>query len=403
MLIQKLEKFIVDQYPLFLSLILHIVPLILLPLIIKLSQDEHAIAQKMFLDTVEFKDNRFFVSWLYKTDTPELALNYKFCVNHLAKLVPQLEKKNLLKPYDAIFQDYIIKNYAEDAPAGIRPPENIITQYVYHRAVLKDSKTTPVRPVFNCSFQATKAIPSFNAQLYSGRNLMPKIIAMLLRFREFITVCVGDLEKAFYQLRLKPSDRDAVRFLWLKDYTKGVTPDNIRILRHCCPLFGALCSPYMLAECIDLLLNKTNTPESLELLKNNYVDNAMWGAENPEKVIATALQHIKTFKTASFNLRELMSNDPKVNSYFNVNPEPCKFLGIKWNPNTDEISIECGIDALRDLQVVTKRKILSFICGIYDPLGIISPVVIKFKMFIQKLWKSGRDWDEPISDEETIA
>lgn len=41
----------------------------------------------------------------------------------------------------------------------------------------------------------------------------------------------------------------------------------------------------------------------------------------------------------------------------------------------------------------TKRVILSEIAAIFDPLGLISPVKICFKILMQKLWQVRVDWD----------
>lgn len=45
---------------------------------------------------------------------------------------------------------------------------------------------------------------------------------------------------------------------------------------------------------------------------------------------------------------------------------------------------------------MTKRQILSQIAHIYDPLGLVSPVVITAKLIMQKLWTLKIGWDESI-------
>ena len=52
-----------------------------------------------------------------------------------------------------------------------------------------------------------------------------------------------------------------------------------------------------------------------------------------------------------------------------------------------------------ELQLLTKRQILAQINGIYDPLGLLSPFVIKGKILLRELWaRHGKiGWDYPIS------
>jgi len=48
---------------------------------------------------------------------------------------------------------------------------------------------------------------------------------------------------------------------------------------------------------------------------------------------------------------------------------------------------------------VTKRNILKVIAGMYDPLGLLSPVLVGMKVLFQELCVSKVDWDEGITGE----
>ena len=45
----------------------------------------------------------------------------------------------------------------------------------------------------------------------------------------------------------------------------------------------------------------------------------------------------------------------------------------------------------------TKRNVLSAISQIFDPIGLLSPVFISIKIFMQKIHKTVKDWDSEVS------
>jgi hypothetical protein len=70
---------------------------------------------------------------------------------------------------------------------------------------------------------------------------------------------------------------------------------------------------------------------------------------------------------------------------------------LLWHPLSDQFLISKGTCAqkLRESKTpsVSTRIISSVIVAIFDPLGIISPVVV-YKIFLQQLWLHKLDWDD---------
>ena len=48
----------------------------------------------------------------------------------------------------------------------------------------------------------------------------------------------------------------------------------------------------------------------------------------------------------------------------------------------------------------TKHKILSLVSSVYDPLGWVSPLTVRGKIFLQTLWKEKMGWDQTLNTEQ---
>jgi len=77
-----------------------------------------------------------------------------------------------------------------------------------------------------------------------------------------------------------------------------------------------------------------------------------------------------------------------------------KTLGLPRHPLLDQFLISKGTCAqkLREPKhsPVNKRTVSSIIAAMFDPLGLISPVVVVYKIFLQQLWLHKLDWDDQL-------
>jgi len=83
--------------------------------------------------------------------------------------------------------------------------------------------------------------------------------------------------------------------------------------------------------------------------------------------------------------------------------EGIKTLGLLWHPLSDQFLISKGtcVQKLREPKnsPISKRIISSIVAAIFDPLGLISPVVVVCKIFLQQLWLHKLDWDDQLPSE----
>ncbi|GFW57060.1 uncharacterized protein TNCV_3473431 [Trichonephila clavipes] len=78
-------------------------------------------------------------------------------------------------------------------------------------------------------------------------------------------------------------------------------------------------------------------------------------------------------------------------------PDETKALGLLWRPQKDTLVFSVSsIADVSDSSTITKRPILSATARIFDPLGLILPVVTKAKLVMQELWGLKLDWNDSL-------
>ncbi|EFO90331.1 hypothetical protein CRE_29160 [Caenorhabditis remanei] len=142
----------------------------------------------------------------------------------------------------------------------------------------------------------------------------------------------------------------------------------------------------------------TNYKESIRY-PPQFSDNVFYGVDSIESGVDLFRKSKKLFASAQMNLTQFFSNCDKLNktlSDMDHSDSPItadqKILGIQWNIAQDTWSIPMP-KQLDSEKPLTKRLILSRIASVYDPLGVLSPVILRGKLFFQTLWNRPHGWD----------
>ena len=67
-------------------------------------------------------------------------------------------------------------------------------------------------------------------------------------------------------------------------------------------------------------------------------------------------------------------------------------LDVSWDPNSDMLTFKVVNKNIPE----TKRGILSMVSSIFDPMGLISPIIVKAKLLIHEIWRRSLGWDEEL-------
>ncbi|XP_054259469.1 uncharacterized protein LOC128984197 [Macrosteles quadrilineatus] len=138
-----------------------------------------------------------------------------------------------------------------------------------------------------------------------------------------------------------------------------------------------------------------------------YVDDIVTGADTVDEAKNLQNQLIQLLNRGHFELRKWTSNSPELLQslpdthkdspvFLENTPDPhFSILGLHWSPDSDNFSFHLNLPP----KTLTKRHVLSLVAKIYDPCGFLSPCTMTAKCFIQLLWTTGLQWDEPLTPE----
>ena len=294
--------------------------------------------------------------------------------------------------------------------------------YISHHEVLKpDSKSTPVRIVFNSS--ARYMNHSLNDYWAKGAHLLNDLLGILIRFRENRIALIGDIKKMYHTVKTKTIEQHTHRFLW-RDMNTETQPDTYVIQRVS---FGDKPSGAIATVALRKTaeMGQDKYPKAAHVIKENtYMDDIIESVSDKEKAKKLAKDIENLLEEGSFKIKEwIFTNDGTDQTKTLTLPNDAstateKVLGVVWNPMQDEFEykVQLKIAAKKNKEThvqsdtqdqrfldntnTTKRIILSQVNSIYDPLGLAGPFTIRAKILMRQLWgiEEKLHWDDPIPD-----
>ncbi|XP_033318534.1 uncharacterized protein LOC117216123 [Bombus bifarius] len=273
--------------------------------------------------------------------------------------------------------------------------------FLPHHGVIKESsQTTKLRVVFDGSAPTTTGV-SLNDVLHTGPKLQDDLFFILLRFRSHQYVITGDVEKMYRQFLVRPEDRKFQQILW-RNSDGEVDTYQLNTVT-----FGLSAAPDLAIRCLKQLADDGGHryPRAATVLQRDfYVDDVLTGVDRKVEARSLRTELTELLKLAGLNIRKWASNDRELLrglSEQDINDklllgesQTFKTLGVVWNSFDDSILYSVKINSTASR--ITKRTISSEIAKIYDPLGLLAPVIVRAKMLLQRLWTLKIDWDESL-------
>lgn len=317
------------------------------------------------------------------------------------------EKKRELQPniniqYQEFIQDYYDMGHMEKVPRLELKSKSFFLSY--HHITQESSQTTKLRVVFDGSAKTTSLL-SLNDLLMVGPTLQKDLFDLLIRFWTFKYVLSADITKIYRMIKIHKDDRDMQRILWRKSSNCELEEYRLTTVTY-----GTASAPYLAIKALRSLVedeSKDMSDVKQILLNDFYVDDLLTEGNSHEELLATRERLIAVLAKGGFKLNKWCSNHPSIlqgllptgqlhTNKIIINDNIIKHLGVQWNSKLDQFTYKVNIDKPKS---ITKRTILSQIAKLYDPLGLLGPVILKAKIIMQSLWSLKLSWDEPVPEE----
>ncbi len=244
-----------------------------------------------------------------------------------------------------------------------------------------------IRPVFDTKRKSTKCrlcldATELNKFTFPGPQRGTTNIQILLQFRCAPYCATFDLQKAFWQVKIYDDDH--------KYFSTIVAGNFLQFTRL---IFGANFSPAALQTALGMIHSfiklhdstvNTGEPTRPSILEDDvmwthYVDDFLVWAEDKETLI-TKVQWSRWF------LQQYGFPSDKV-EFSDGNQEETKFLGYRWNPGTDRITVKLPEWGSNKGMKLSKKFVLGETMKLYDPLGVFLRLQIAGRCLVRDMCK----------------
>ena len=363
-------------------------------------EDKHVI--NLWDEECVLKDSHYILPIPWRDRSEPLPNNYVVARVCLESLLKKLKSNGLMDRYQAAIDKLLNKGYAEIVPdQEIDNAERI--WYLPHHAVITEKKPDKLRVVYDCASKYQGM--SLNDRCLQGPDLINKLLCVLIRFRQHQFAVQADIEAMYNQVKIPQKDKDALRFLWVK----GERLIHLRMTSH---LFGGVwCSSSSTYALRKTVYSDPSISPAIKkaILKSFYVDDYLVSVATKEETVFIIKETPAVLQQGGFHLTKFVVNDESILMEIPVDDQAKevkeigsqstgKVLGIQWDISNDcfyfQINSESNNNKLNS--EVTRRNMLSVVSSIYDPLGLINPLIITGKLLFQEATRFKLSWDEVV-------
>lgn len=364
----------------------------------KVITEDEKYCENLFNSTTKREtDGRFSVRIPLKESAESLGDSYTGALKRFQSLERKLDR---MPSYRNLYCDFMREYTQMNHMSEISSYDSSKHYFLPHHGVFRESSsTTKLRVVFDGS-SVTSSGKSLNDIQWSGPKLQNDIFSILLRFRQYKYVGCADVAKMFRQVLIQSDMRDLQLILW-----RDKPSEPIKVYQLNTVTYGTTSAPYLSMRCIRQLAQECDDKNIADVIfEDFFVDDLITGNDDSQVLLDSCNKISEVLASGCFPLRKwtfnfdvtaAMSKDLNVGEHTQN-----KTLGLGWLNDSDELYFSSTLK-IPDSPYLTKRIMLSVISQVYDPLGLLAPVVIIAKALLQQLWLCKLGWDDPVPRDVT--
>ncbi|XP_058825736.1 uncharacterized protein LOC131685801 [Topomyia yanbarensis] len=258
-------------------------------------------AREMLETTTKRVGDRFETGLLWREDARRFPDSYPMAVRRMKALDRKLNRNSdLKKNVCQQIEDYQVKHYAHKASeAELKGTPQTAVWYLPLNVVVNPKKPSKVRLVWDAAASVNGV--SLNSELLKGPDMLVPLPRVICNFRERPVAFGGDIQEMYHQIRIRPEDRQAQRFLF-----RANSEEAPQVYVMDVATFGSTCSP-----CSAQFVKNLNAadfsekyPEAVEaIVKRHYVDDYYDSVDTIEEAIQRASEVRYIHSCGGFRIR----------------------------------------------------------------------------------------------------
>ncbi|XP_064556691.1 uncharacterized protein LOC135441137 [Drosophila montana] len=377
------------------------------------SREDERSMQIMEATTTYLEDEkRWQTGLLWRFDRIHMPDSYQMAVKRLKCLEAKMFKDPPLKEFMMnTMHDYKQKGYIR----RLKDSELVANTMSWFLPIFTVTNPNKLKTRLVWDAAAKVSGTSLNDCLLKGPDTLASLMGVLIRFRERPIAVSGDIREMFHQVKVRREDQAAQKFLW-RDGDSSRSPETyvMQVMT-----FGASCSPAL----ANYVKNRNaerfvaEHPDAVKAIcENTFVDDWLQSVDSESQMMQLAETVKRIHASGGFEMRHWTSNSKQVMQALEDDCEGLdkrisaqdeaqeKVLGLWWLPGQDLLTfvVKPNLLAKASKERPTKRRVLSVVMSIFDPLGLLGFFNIRAKIILQNIWRSNIGWDDDLTKEDEV-